>query len=154
MKVRIRASKAELIGYACAMGAGTCYGMNAFMGKIAINNYAPPLVAVTIAMAFGTLMLTPLAARDIPRALRTQTGAVAMYAIAGMVSAASVVAIFFSIQRADVVVVAPIFSISPIFTFFLTHLFLRRLERVTLGLAAGTVLVVGGTVLVVMGNSL
>ena len=154
MKVQARISKPELIGYICAIGAGASYGAVNFLGKIAVDDYAPPLVVATIAAAFGTAMLTPLVAREIPNAMRSQAGAAAMYALSGMTAAVAAVALFFSLQRADLVVVSPLASTSPLFTLILAHLFLQRLERLTLTLIIGTLLVVGGAVLVVVGDSI
>ena len=131
VKVQARIGRAELIGYILAIGAGACYGAVNFLGKIAVDDYAPPLVVATMAAAFGTAMLTPLVAREIPNALRSQAGAAAMYALSGMAAAAAAVALFFSLQRADLVVVSPLASTSPLITLVLTHLFLQRLERLT-----------------------
>ena len=154
MEVRARTSRAELVGYICAIGAGASYGAVNFLGKIAVDDYAPPLVVATIAAAFGTAMLTPLVAREIPNTLRSQAGAAAMYALSGMAASAAAVALFFSLQRAEVIVVSPLASTTPLITLILAHLFLQRLERLTLTLIMGTLLVVGGAVLVVVGDSL
>ena len=62
------------------------------------------------------------------------------------------IAWYFTVQRADVVVISPIVSSSPLVTLFLAHLFLTRLERVTRRLAAGAVLTVTGVLLVVWGG--
>ena len=62
------------------------------------------------------------------------------------------IAWYFAVQRADVVVISPIVSSSPLVTLLLAHLFLARLERVTRRLAAGAVLTVTGVLLVVWGG--
>jgi drug/metabolite transporter (DMT)-like permease len=53
-----------------------------------------------------------------------------------------------------VVVISPIVSSSPLVTLFLAHVFLTRLERVTKRLLFGTLLTVGGVVLVVIGHQI
>ena len=75
-------------------------------------------------------------------------------ALAGLSSGVAVIALYFAVQRADVVVVSPIVSSSPLITLFLAHFFLAKLERVTPRLVAGTLLAIVGVVLVVLGNQL
>jgi len=58
------------------------------------------------------------------------------------------------VQRADVVVISPIVSSSPLVTLLLAHVFLTRLERVTRRLVFGAMLTVCGVLLVVLGSQL
>jgi len=73
-------------------------------------------------------------------------------ALAGLASGIAVNALYFAVQRADVVVISPIGSNSRLITLFLAHLFLARLELVMRRLAAGAVLAVTGVILVVWGG--
>ena len=73
-------------------------------------------------------------------------------ALAGLSSGIAVISLYFAVQRADVVVVSPIVSSSPLITLFLSHLFLSRLEQVTPQLVAGTLLAIVGVILVVLGR--
>ena len=50
-------------------------------------------------------------------------------------------------------VVTPLASLNPLVTLTLAHLFLQRLERVTARMVGGTVMAVGGVVLVVVGST-
>jgi|TARA_B100000508_G_scaffold87642_1_gene68236 drug/metabolite transporter (DMT)-like permease len=75
-------------------------------------------------------------------------------ALAGIASGVAVISWYFAVQRADVVVISPIVSSSPLVTLFLAHLFLTRLERVTRRLVFGALLTVAGVGFVVVGSQL
>ncbi len=149
-----RASESPMTGYVFGLIAGICYGAWSIIAKTAIRDYdIPPLLFATIAFFFGTIMFGPVLAIDLPRAIRVSKRALAMFAISGVGSGAAIVALSFALEKGDVTVVAPIVSTSPLITLFLVRLFLERLEKVTLRMVLGVLLVVAGTVLVVVGNS-
>ena len=61
---------------------------------------------------------------------------------------------FFAVQRADVVVVAPLLVTFPLWTLLLSHIFIARLERITLQLIVGALLAVAGVIAVSLGGQL
>ena len=114
-------------------------------------------------MLVGMLVLAPLVGvsaansgvhRDKHLGFSESLWAMRWVALAGVASGIAVISLYFAVQRADVVVVSPIVSSSPLITLLLAHLFLARLERVTKRLVLGAVLTVGGVILVVLGNQL
>ena len=66
----------------------------------------------------------------------------------------SIVARLFAVQQADVVIVAPILATFPLWTLLLSHVFIARLEQITLRLTLGTLVTVAGVVAVVLGGQL
>ena len=68
--IAIRSVRTILLGYGCGLGAGLCYGSLNVLAKNAIVNYAPPLAVASMATLFGALMMAPLAAVSVPRALQ------------------------------------------------------------------------------------
>ena len=60
----------------------------------------------------------------------------------------------FAVQRADVVIVAPILATFPLWTLLLSHIFISRLEQITVRLIIGTVITVAGVIAVVLGGQL
>ena len=54
-------------------------------------------------------------------------------------------------SRAPIIVVSPIISAQPVISLALAHVFLQKLERITLPLVLGTLLVVGGVVAIALG---
>ena len=142
------------MGYAFGLVSGVCYGAWSVIAKTAISDYEiPPLLFAAIAFFFGTVMFGPLLAYDGPRAFRLSKRSLAWFALSGVGSGAAIVALSFGLEKGDVTVVAPIVSISPLITLVLVRIFLERLERVSITLVLGVLLVVAGTVLVVVGDS-
>ena len=147
-------SESPAAGYAFGIIAGICYGAWTIIAKTAISDYnIPPLLFASVAFLFGTIMFGPVLAYDLPRAIRISKRALAMFAISGAGSGGAIVALSFALENGEVTVVAPIVSVSPLITLFLVRIFLERLEKVSLRTILGALLVVGGTVLVVVGNT-
>ena len=74
--------------------------------------------------------------------------------VSGLSTTVSIVAQLFAVQRADVVIVAPIMATFPLWTLLLSHIFISRLEEITLRLIIGAVVTVAGVVAVALGGQL
>lgn len=147
-------SESPWLGYAFGLVAGISYGAWSVIAKTAIDDYdIPPLMFASIAFFFGTIMFAPILAYDGPRSFRISKRALAWFALSGVGSGAAIVALSFGLEKGDVTVVAPIVSISPLITLVLVRIFLERMERVSPTLVLGALLIVSGTVLVVVGDS-
>ena len=141
-------------GYIFGIVAGICYGGWALIAKTAITDYnLPPLLFAAIAFSFGTIIFSPVLAYDLPRAIKTSWQAVALFALSGVGSGLAIMALSFALEEGDVSVVAPIVSVSPLITLILVRIFLERLERISLRLVIGALVVVAGTVMVVVGDA-
>ena len=158
-----RSDKIFLLGYLMALGAGAAYGATNVMAKQTFEVYDSPLMVTAFSMLVGMLVLIPLVGasarhtgviRNPDQGVLQSLLSLRYIALAGLASGIAVISLYFAVQRADVVVISPIVSSSPLITLFLAHLFLARLERVTRRLAAGTVLAIVGVILVVLGSQL
>ena len=158
-----RADKIFLLGYLMALAAGASYGATNVMAKQAIEIYDSPLMVTAFSMLVGLFVLAPLvgissAKTGVIRAGNQGLGQILVslrfVALAGLASGVAVNALYFAVQKADVVVVSPIVASSPLVTLLLAHLFLTRLETITKRLATGTVMAVSGVILVVVGSQL
>ena len=153
-KTRANPSESQWLGYAFGLIAGISYGAWSVIAKTAIGDYdIPPLLFATVAFLFGTIMFAPLLAYDGPRAFRDSKRALAWFALSGIGSGAAIIALSFGLEKGDVTVVAPIVSISPLITLVLVRIFLEKMESISPTLVFGALLIVGGTVLVVVGDS-
>ena len=85
---------------------------------------------------------------------RGELGFLVYVALSGLAAAPAIISLNYALQRADVVIVSPIASISPLVTLLLAHVFLSRLERVTKRVLVGTMLTVLGVVLAIFGSTL
>jgi transporter family protein len=92
---------------------------------------------------FVILIFHRSAARDIRRA--SKRGWLFM-AFSGIGVAWGLSFLFLALSRSPVVVVGPAMNISPLITLTLSHVFLQRIEKVTLSLIAGGLLIVAGAV--------
>ncbi|MDA0265261.1 MAG: DMT family transporter [Chloroflexi bacterium] len=164
-----RTDKVFLLGYLMALGAGASYGATNVMAKQTIQIYDSPLMITAFSMLVGMAVILPMVTASAIHSGVIRPGSSAplenpgifqsmlslrYVALAGLSSGIAVNALYFAVQRADVVVISPIVSSSPLITLLLAHLFLSRLERVTPRLAAGAVLAVTGVILVVWGGRL
>jgi len=158
-----RGDKIFVLGYLMALGAGASYGATNVMAKQTLEVFDSPLVITMLSMLVGMLVLAPLVGastahsgvhREKRQGFSKNLWSLRWVALAGIASGIAVISLYFAVQRADVVVISPIVSSSPLITLFLAHVFLTRLERVTKRLLFGALLAVGGVVLVVIGNQL
>ena len=158
-----RGDKIFVLGYLMALGAGASYGATNVMAKQTLEVFDSPLVITMLSMLVGMLVLAPLVGASTARSgVHREKGqgfsknlwSLRWVALAGIASGIAVISLYFAVQRADVVVISPIVSSSPLITLFLAHVFLTRLERVTKRLLFGALLAVSGVVLVVIGNQL
>ena len=164
-----RTEKTFLLGYLMALGAGASYGATNVMAKHTLGVYDSPLMMTAFSMLVGLVVLSPLVGASAAHSGIIRPGnpgvpgrhsilrsllSFKYVALSGLASGIAVISWYFAVQRADVVVISPIVSSSPLVTLFLAHLFLTRLERVTRRLAAGAGLTVAGVILVVWGSQL
>ena len=151
-----RPGRAALTGYLMAFGAAGCYGTTNVVVK-QLTEDVSPLVVSTISLLFGALMVAPVAGRQAAgrlREARRTPGFLFFAALSGLAAATGVNCTYFALQRAEVVIIAPIVSANPLFTLILAAIFLSRQENVTRWLAVGTAIAVAGVMLVALGSTL
>jgi len=161
-----RGDKIFVLGYLMALGAGASYGATNVMAKHTLGIYDSPLMMTAFSMLIGLVVLSPLVGASAvhsgiirprspeDRGILQSLLSFKYVALAGVASGVAVISWYLAVQRADVVVISPIVSSSPLVTLFLAHLFLTRLERVTRRLVFGALLTVAGVGFVVVGSQL
>ena len=143
---------ARKLGYLLAMGAAASFASRDVISRHVVGSIAPPLVTAAYALTIGGILLFMLTYRDVINSLRRLPGKyVALCCLAGATQGLAVAFLFQALSRAPVTVVSPINASSPLITLLLAHIFLQRLEHINLLLVLGTLLSVGGVVLVVVG---
>lgn len=149
--------RVAFIGYLLAFGAACCYGTTNVVVRQLTIDYTSPLVVATISLFFGILLVAPVAAKQAlasTQELRQSPGFMVYAALSGLAAATGVNCTYFALQRAEVVVVAPIVSANPLFTLLLAALFLQQQENVNRWLVLGIAVTVAGVALVVLGSTL
>ena len=99
-------------------------------------------------------MFLPLVGRTLPKTVMSAPRSAVFFILSGLGSGCAIIALAFALERGDVVVISPIVSVSPLITLVLAWVLLRQLERITLTLVMGALMVVGGVVLVAIGGNL
>ena len=152
-----RTERRYLIGCLAALSAGAATGASTVLAKQAVSVYDFPLAITSLSMLIAMVIVLPavsiIAARS--RAVRTfDWKSMGFIGISGLSTTVSIVAQLFAVQRADVVIVAPIMATFPLWTLLLSHIFISRLEQITLRLIIGAVVTVAGVVAVALGGQL
>ena len=141
-----------IVGRTLGIGAALAYGVSAVLVRQGIADMTTPLVGAAISLLSGTLVMAAIGVKSRESNLRQKKRSVAFLLIAGVTAAAGILSSFFALSMAPVVVVSPLQSISPLFALLWSYLFLGQLERITLRVILGTLLVVGGVALVAIGR--
>ena len=152
-----RADRRYLIGCLTSLAAGATMGGSTVIAKQTIEVYGSPLAVTVLSMIVAMVLIVPalgIAAALSPAVRSFDRRSMSLVCVSGVSVAMAVVAQFFAVQRLDVVVVAPILATFPLWTLLLSHVFIARLERITLRLVIGALLAVAGVVSVAVGGQL
>lgn len=144
--------RTAIAGRAFGIGAGLSYGISSILIRRGVGDLTVPIVGAAIAMLSGSIWLSIIGGRNIKTGLADGRKAIFLLLSSGVVSAAGIIASFFALSVAPVVVVSPLQNTTPLFTLLWSWLFLGQLERITLRLVLGSVLVVTGVILITLGR--
>lgn len=152
-----RTDRRYLVGCLAGLTAGAATGGSTVLAKQAVGVYDSPLVITALGMLAAMFVVVPvvgfIAARN-PAVRTFDWKSMGFVAISGLSTTVSIVAQLFAVQRADVLIVAPILATFPLWTLLLSHVFIARLEQITLRLTAGAFVTVAGVIAVVLGGRL
>ena len=141
------------LGYFAALGAAASYGSVTLVARKIVTDYSSPLVATSFSMVIGTVMVGALFHRDVMAdAPRTPRRAWLFVALAGCASTWGVTFWFLALDRAPVVLVAPLAGVHPLVSILLAYVFLKRMERLSWRILLGALLVVAGVALIALGR--
>ena len=118
--------------------------------KLGVEMVDSPLVAITVMNTAGIVFLFPLS-RLLPADQRPQLKrrkAWTFYSAAGILNGISVILHFYGLRYGDLTIVTPLSATAPLFSLGVSWLFLRGVERVTVWIFGGTILIVlGGAII-------
>jgi len=145
-------NRAILLGNVMGLATAALYGFCVFLENRVVKEMVSPLVASAFALMFGALFVTLLfnqsAARDILRAPKKSW---LFMALSGVGIAWGLTFMFFALNRSQVVLVSPLLNISSLITLGMSYLFLRQLEKVTVWLVIGSLMVIAGAAAITIG---
>ena len=150
-----RTDRRYLIGCLTALASGATMGGSSVLAKKTIGIYGSPLAVTVLSMLVAIIIIAPAVGAAAARnpAVRTfDWKSMGLVSVSGLATAMATVAQFFAVQRADVVIVAPILATFPLWTLLLSHVFIARMERITLRLTIGAMLAIAGVIAVALGG--
>ena len=131
--------------------AALCYGTNPIVAKLGLQLSNEPLLGACIGIVTGVVVYTTyffVSGQGVQLlVLPRQAGM--YFGLAGLASTLAIFSLFFALEYLPAVVATPFTSTVPLVTLILSHLLLHDVERVTNADVAGTILIVGGIVLLV-----
>lgn len=139
-------------GYVFALLAALCWAFANLLIRKGVTTFASPLASVPISLFFATLILLP--SPEGVTSVRKAGRKLWLLAAAGLSSGAGTLLFYGAMSLAPVVVVSPLGNLGPLIAIPASHLFLRRLEKVTRRLVLGALLVLAGAVTVSIGRAL
>jgi drug/metabolite transporter (DMT)-like permease len=139
-------TRTAVLGVLFGFGAAIAYGSSQVLTRHSVSDLAPPLVGSMFALFWGTSGFFLLTVRNLGEGIRDFRRGALLFAAAGMFSATGVMLMFQALSRGQVVVISPIISTNSLFTLVLAALLLRDVEKITLRVIIGSLLVVGGVV--------
>ncbi|MFP4051998.1 MAG: EamA family transporter, partial [Thermoplasmata archaeon] len=131
------------------LAGGVSWGLNWFFTRLGLLTGTPVMVGLAIssvAALFGFSALEIVQKREIP--LIDFKSNLKWFIFIGIICALAFLFNFLALSISRVVVVNPIWQISPLFVLILSYIFLPDLEKITTKLVIGSLLIVGGTVIV------
>jgi drug/metabolite transporter (DMT)-like permease len=147
-------SNVKFIGFVAAFGSALSYGVNTVISRTLVTQIASPLVTATFTLLFGALVLFMLLGKRAPRDIKSASGtSLILIGLSGWCMSAGVLLVYSALWYAPVTIVGPLSSLSPLIAIFLSKVFLRDIEQITLRIILATCVVVGGVIAVVMGAS-
>ena len=145
-------TRSHVIGYVLAGAACIAYGASLILAKQVVED-TPPLLAATLGMTFGLLVLAVISAPDVRRDVGTRKRAWVWAALGGLAAGGGITLMFLAISNAPVVVVAPILAMNPLTAILFSQIFLRGMERITWRVLIGALLVVAGVIIITLGQN-
>ena len=145
-------TRSHVIGYVLAGAACIAYGASLILAKQVVED-TPPLLAATLGMTFGLLVLAVISAPDVRRDVGTRKRAWVWAALGGLAAGGGITLMFLAISNAPVVVVAPILAMNPLTAILFSQIFLRGMERLTWRVLVGALLVVAGVIIITLGQN-
>jgi uncharacterized membrane protein len=117
--------------------------------KQALSIIPDPIVAVAVVTTVSLVLLLAFvfATRRAPQ-LRLERDALLFFVCAALIAAAAQIANFIALGRGELSVIIPLLNTTPLFTVFLSAVFLRNIETVNRRIVLGAVLMVAGVVLI------
>ena len=141
-----------VIGYVLGFGSAMAYGVVPATYQVAMSYTHDPFATGSVTLFFGSIFMAMLVGPRIGADLRISPRRSLLFVGAGGLSmTVGTILFFLAVERTPVIVVSPLMSLQPVFALAGAHFFLQRLEKITLPLVLGTLIIVGGVLAITFG---
>jgi len=140
------------LGLLLSLGAAISYSGVQVLLKHFSNEGVPAETAVVWMSFSGMIVLVAVSSGQWAGAATWPKAGLGYMALAGLGTIGGVLFMYGALSNAPVLLVAPIIGSCPLLVLVVTRRWLKGIEKVTRPLAAGTLMVVGGVVLAVLGQ--
>jgi len=129
--------------------ASLFYGISVLFRKLGLNLMNSPILGATFTSGTSWLVISILliTSRNHKRLFQGGIKRFAYFFMAGGATCIAWLSVFYALRIGRIAIVAPISSSSSLFTLFLSYVFLRRIEHISLKIVVATILIVGGIIL-------
>ncbi len=152
-EVQGRGTGRVAMGLLCAVAGAAAYGTGHAIARHVVTRAAPAPVTAAYTLFFGMGFLFVISVPHLNRDLQAPRWALIMMALAGVCSSFGIFLMYSALARAPVMLASPIVATYPLIAMTFTHIFLQRLEWVTLRMVLGAILVAVGITFVVLGQA-
>ncbi|MFC1968694.1 DMT family transporter [Chloroflexota bacterium] len=143
--------------YVFPLAAATCFALNNIIVKLAVSSFGGPVAGAPVTIFFAMLVLAIPARSAFNTVTATNMNAnrrsTVFIILAGMASSTAMILLYLALNLAPVVIVSPLSNTTPLWTILGAHLFLQRLERVTVRIVLGGLLVVASVAFITIGGA-
>ena len=139
-----------LYGSAAALLAAFCFGIVHTTARHLVTQVTAPPVAVMFTFIFGAAGIALVHGRTLIKDRNAPRRGFVLMAVAGLGGTGGLSFLMMAFERAPIVIATSLAAITPLLVLPLAWLFLQRLERVTLRLWIGALLVVSGVMVLTL----
>jgi len=125
------------------------FGFSDVVRKIGLDSFTSPILAAAIGSA-TSLIVFGIASIFTRMRQNVSHKGFTIFAFAGILHAIVMLSLYYAMSLGEVILVRPIISAWPLFTLLLAHLLFRNVERVTLGILCGVMLIILSVILITL----
>jgi uncharacterized membrane protein len=129
-------------------GAALLYGVSRIFRKLGMitvtSSWGGATVIATISLLFFFILIPFMGKKQ---RLEINKRSFRYFALAGMLGGLGQVCVLAALKSGDVVIVNPLISTTPLFALFLTYIFLKKFERITLQVVLGAIVIMAAVII-------
>ncbi|MEE8348940.1 MAG: DMT family transporter [Acidobacteriota bacterium] len=148
-----RLDRTLVLGILSSLAGATAYAAGHNIARHVVTSAASAPVTASYTLFFGMVILAVISLPRLGTLLAVPRTAFFTMATAGVLSSLAIFFMYTALSMAPVTLASPLVALYPLIAMTLTHFFLQRLERITIGMVIGAVIVAVGVTFVIVGGA-